>query len=155
MRLALYQPDIPQNTGTLLRLAACLGIEMDIIEPCGFVFSKENLKRAGMDYLDMVTYRRHDSWYDFLEYRKENKEEYGRIVLLTTKTNKAYTNFSYKKNDILLLGRESKGVPESVHELVDERVTIPMVSEARSVNIAVAGTMVLGEALRQTDSFVK
>lgn len=154
MRLALFQPDIPQNTGTLLRLGACLGVELDIIEPCGFVFSEANLKRAGMDYLHLVKYRRHDSWNDFLEYRKNNQEEYGRLVLLTTKTNTSYVDFEFKNNDILILGRESAGVPQEVHNLVDAKVTIPMTENARSINVAISGTMVLGEALRQTKSFV-
>lgn len=153
MRLALFQPDIPQNTGTLLRLGACLGIEIDIIEPCGFVFSEANLRRAGMDYLHLVTYKRHDSWNDFLEYRKNNTDKYGRIVLLTTKTNLSYVDFHFKKNDILLLGRESAGVPQVVHDIVDAKVTIPMTENARSINVAVSGTMVLGEALRQTKLF--
>lgn len=153
MRLALFQPDIPQNTGTLLRLGACLGIEIDIIEPCGFVFSESNLKRAGMDYLHLVTYKRHDSWNDFLECRKSNPDKYGRIVLLTTKTDLPYADFKFEKNDILLLGRESAGVPQEVHDIVDAKVTIPMTPLARSINVAVSATMVLGEALRQTNQF--
>ncbi|MDD4555923.1 MAG: tRNA (cytidine(34)-2'-O)-methyltransferase [Alphaproteobacteria bacterium] len=153
MRLALYQPDIPQNTGTLLRLGACLGIELDIIEPCGFVFSEANLKRAGMDYLHLVTYKRHDSWADFLEYARANPEKYGRLVLLTTKTTEPYYDFEFQANDVLLLGRESAGVPQSVHETVDARLTIPMTELARSINVAVSATMVLGEAMRQTHRF--
>ncbi len=155
MRIALYQPDIPQNTGTLLRLGACLDVELDIIEPCGFVFSDANLKRAGMDYLEMVKYRRHDSWRDFLEYREAHKEEYGRLVLLTTKAAKKYVDFEFKPNDILLLGRESAGVPETVHAIVDDRLIIPMNEKARSINVAVSATMVVGEALRQTNLFPK
>lgn len=154
MRLALFQPDIPQNTGTLLRLGACLGVELDIIEPCGFIFSEHNLKRAGMDYLHLVTYRRHDSWSEFLEYRKQHLEEYGRLVLLTTKTSNPYVDFSFKDNDVLILGRESAGVPQEVHDIVDAKVTIPMQGCARSINVAISGTMVLGEALRQTNGFV-
>ena len=155
MRIALYQPDIPQNTGTLLRLGACLDVELDIIEPCGFVFSDANLKRAGMDYLEMVKYRRHDSWRDFLEYREAHQEEYGRLVLLTTKATKKYVDFEFKPNDILLLGRESAGVPETVHAIVDDRLIIPMNEKARSINVAVSATMVVGEALRQTNLFPK
>ncbi|MDR1693815.1 MAG: tRNA (cytidine(34)-2'-O)-methyltransferase [Lactobacillaceae bacterium] len=154
MRLALFQPDIPQNTGTLLRLGACLGIELDIIEPCGFVFSEANLKRAGMDYLHLVKYRKHDSWNEFLDYRKNHSDEYGRLVLLTTKTDKSYIDFEFKKNDILMLGRESAGVPQEVHNIVDAKVTIPMTPNSRSINVAVSGTMVLGEAMRQTGSFI-
>ena len=153
MRIALFQPDIPQNTGTLLRLGACLDVSVDIIEPCGFVFSKSTLKRSGMDYLDMVDYRRHDSWADFLKYREENSDEYGRLVLLTTKATKVYTDFEFKENDIILLGRESAGVPEEVHQIVDERLIIPMNEKARSINVAVSSVMVLGEALRQTNLF--
>lgn len=155
MRLALYQPDIPQNTGTLLRLGACLDLELDIIEPCGFVFSEKALKRAGMDYLDKVKYRRHNSWADFLQYREEHSEEYGRLVLLTTKASSAYFDFEFKPNDIILMGRESAGVPQSVHETVDARLIIPMNENARSINVAVSAVMVLGEALRQTNLFPK
>ena len=153
MRIALFQPDIPQNTGTLLRLGACLDVSVDIIEPCGFIFSKSTLKRSGMDYLDMVDYRRHDSWNDFLQYRSENPSEYGRIILLTTKSTKPYTDFEFKENDIILLGRESAGVPQEVHNIVDERLIIPMNEKARSINVAVSSVMVLGEALRQTNLF--
>ena len=149
MRIALYQPDIPQNTGTLLRLGACLDVELDIIEPCGFMFTDSNLKRAGMDYLDLVTYRKHNSWQDFLEYREEHKDEYGRLVLLTTKAELSYTKFEFLENDVLLLGRESAGVPQIVHNIVDARVVIPMNEKARSINVAVSATMVVGEALRQ------
>ena len=155
MRLALYQPDIPQNTGTLLRLGACLDLELDIIEPCGFVFSEKALKRAGMDYLDKVKYRRHNSWNDFLRYRDEHPDEYGRLVLLTTKASSPYFDFEFEHNDIILMGRESAGVPQSVHELVDARLIIPMNENARSINVAVSAVMVLGEALRQTNLFPK
>jgi len=149
MRLALFEPDIPQNTGTILRLAACFGIGVDIIEPCGFVFSDRRLKRAGMDYLDQVELSRHDSWADFITDDDQNR----RIVLLTTKAETCYTDFKFQPADILLLGRESAGVPEVVHEEVDARVTVPMSPEMRSLNIAVSAAMVLGEALRQTDGF--
>lgn len=155
MRLALYQPDIPQNTGTLLRLGACLDVELDIIEPCGFVFSERALKRAGMDYLDMVKYRRHDSWNDFLQYRETHSEEYGRLVLLTTHATDPYYKFEFAANDIILMGRESAGVPQSVHDMVDARLLIPMNENARSINVAVSAVMVIGEALRQTGLFPK
>ena len=150
MRLALFQPDIPQNTGTLLRLGACLDFELDIIEPCGFVFSEHTLKRSGMDYLKKVKYRRHNSWEDFLKYRDEHKEEYGRLVLLTTKASEPYYDFKFEANDIILMGRESAGVPEDVHNVVDARLVIPMNENARSINVAVSATMVIGECLRQT-----
>lgn len=155
MRLALFQPDMPQNTGTMLRLGACVGIEVDIIEPCGFVFSEHALRRYGMDYLEMVKYRRHGSWDEFMAYAKTHPEEYGRIILLTTKAPLPYTDFEFLPNDVLLLGRESVGVPEQVHQTADARVTIPMTANARSINVAVSATMVLGEALRQTGLFPK
>lgn len=153
MRLALFQPDIPQNTGTLLRLGACLDIELDIIEPCGFIFSERTLKRAGMDYLDMVRYRRHHSWEHFLQYRAEHPEEYGRIVLLTTHASEPYYNFEFRPNDIILMGRESAGVPEEVHQTADARLLIPMNHNARSINVAVSAVMVVGECLCQVNGF--
>ena len=153
MRIALYQPDIPQNTGTLLRLGACLDVAIDIIEPCGFVFSESNLKRAGMDYLDLVSYRRHDSWEDFLAYRAAHAEEYGRLVLMTTKGSVPYTDFEFRPNDILLMGRESAGVPECVHETADARIIIPMKPGVRSINVALSCAMVTGEMLRQLGKF--
>lgn len=155
MRLALFQPDIPQNTGTLLRLGACLDLPIDIIEPCGFMFNEKAMKRAGMDYLEMANYRRHDSWHDFLQYRQKNPQEYGRIVLLTTHASKPYTEFEFQKNDIILMGRESAGVPEAVHQIADARLLIPMNEKARSINVAVSAVMVVGEALRQTGLFPK
>ena len=155
MRLALFQPDIPQNTGTLLRLGACLDLPIDIIEPCGFMFNEKAMKRAGMDYLEMANYRRHDSWHDFLQYRQENPQEYGRIVLLTTHASQPYTEFEFQKNDIILMGRESAGVPEAVHQIADARLLIPMNEKARSINVAVSAVMVVGEALRQTGLFPK
>ena len=155
MRLALFQPDIAQNTGTLLRLSACLDLPMDIIEPCGFLFSDKGLKRAGMDYLEMATYRRHTSWNDFLAYRKQNPEQYGRIVLLTTHASMPYTDFKFKKNDIILMGRESAGVPEIVHQTADARLLIPMNKNSRSINVALSAVMVVVEALRQTNLFPK
>ena len=155
MRLALFQPDIPQNTGTLLRLGACLDLPLDIIEPCGFIFNEKAMKRAGMDYLNMATYRRHNSWQDFLAYRQEHSEEYGRIILLTTHASIPYTNFKFEPNDIILMGRESAGVPEAVHNIADSRLLIPMNKNARSINVAVSAVMVIGEALRQTNLFPK
>lgn len=149
----MFQPDIPQNTGTLLRLGACLDIELDIIEPCGFIFSERTLKRAGMDYLDMVRYRRHHSWEHFLQYRAEHPEEYGRIVLLTTHASEPYYNFDFRPNDIILMGRESAGVPEEVHQTADARLLIPMNHNARSINVAVSAVMVVGECLRQVNGF--
>ncbi len=155
MRLALYQPDIPQNTGTLLRLGACLDLAIDIIEPCGFLFNEKAMRRAGMDYLDFANYRRHNSWNDFLAYRKEHPEEYGRIVLLTTHGTTSFVDFKFEPNDIILMGRESAGVPENVHNLADAQLLIPMNPEARSINMAVSAAMAVTEGLRQTNGFPK
>ena len=155
MRLALFQPDIPQNTGTLLRLGACLDLPIDIIEPCGFLFNEKAMKRAGMDYINIATYRRHNSWQDFLEYRNQHPQEYGRLVLMTTKASIPYTDFKFEPNDIILMGRESAGVPDSIHQMVDSRLIIPMNPNARSINVAISAVMVIGEALRQTNLFPK
>ena len=148
MRLALFEPDIPQNTGAILRLAACLGVGVDIIEPCGFVFTDARLKRAGMDYLDEVSITRHSSWAAFTESR-----DAGRLVLLTTKANVAYTDFAFESADTLIVGRESAGAPRTVHQAADARVKVPMGDGMRSLNVALASAMVLGEALRQTGRF--
>lgn len=155
MRLALYQPDIPQNTGTILRLCACLGVPVDIIEPCGFALSDRSLRRAGLDYIGKAELRRHESWADFLEARGAPplSPRPGRLVLLTTGANQAYTQFVFDTNDTLLLGRESAGVPQEVHERVDARLCIPMMPGRRALNVATAAAMVLGEALRQTAQF--
>lgn len=147
MRLALFQPDIPQNTGAVLRLAACLGLGVDLIEPAGFVLSDRRLKRAGMDYLDLVPLTRHASWEAF------DRARSGRIVLLSTAADTSYIEFSFTPTDILLLGRESAGAPAIVHERADARVRVPMIPGARSLNVALAAAMVLSEALRQTKSF--
>lgn len=155
MRLALYQPDIPQNTGTLLRLGACLDLPLDIIEPCGFLFNEKAMRRAGMDYLDFANFRRHDSWVDFLNYRKEHADEYGRLILMTTHGKTSFVDFKFEPNDIILMGRESAGVPESVHNMVDAQLLIPMNPKARSVNMAVSAAMAITEALRQTKGFPK
>jgi tRNA (cytidine/uridine-2'-O-)-methyltransferase len=145
MRLALFEPDIPQNTGALLRLGACLGVGVDIIEPCGFLLTDRGLKRAGMDYLDLADMRRHVSWARFQADRPP-----GRLLLLTTRGAQPYTGFSFAPTDTLLLGRESAGVPESVHNAADARLVIPMRPGARALNVTQAAAMVLGEALRQT-----
>ena len=153
MRLALFEPDIPQNTGTILRLAACFRVSVDIIEPCGFVFSDRRLKRAGMDYIDQVDLKRHNSWAKFHEHNQKKLK--SRIVLLTTKAHCSHIEFRFNPSDILLLGRESAGVPKNVHIAADARISIPMAPETRSLNIAVSAAIVLGEALRQTDGFLK
>ncbi|MBI1261097.1 MAG: tRNA methyltransferase [Rhizobiales bacterium] len=149
MHLALFEPDIPQNTGTLIRLGACLGVSVDIIEPCGFIWSDTRLKRAGLDYGPLARVTRHNSWADFHATRSQT----GRLVLLTTKSARPYCDFAFEAGDTLILGRESAGVPEAVHQAVDAAVTIPMQPPARSLNVAIAAAMVLGEALRQTDGF--
>ncbi len=155
MRLALFEPDIPQNTGAILRLAACLGVGVDIIEPCGFVFTDARLKRAGMDYLEEVSITRHSSWTTFTESRAADRlnGNSGRLVLLTTKANLAYTDFVFDPLDTLIVGRESAGAPHTVHQAADARIKVPMVDGLRSLNVALASAMVLGEALRQTGSF--
>ena len=147
MRLALYQPDIPQNTGTILRMAACLGVSVDIIGPAGFDFSDRALRRAGLDYLDSVELHRHVSFASFETWRRK---EGLRTVLATTKANQAYTKFHYRSDDIIMLGRESAGVPEIVSDVADELVLIPVREGLRSLNVAVAAAMIVGEALRQT-----
>lgn len=150
LRIALYQPDIPQNAGALLRLGACLGVAVDIIEPCGFVITDRGLRRAGMDYLDMAVMRRHDSWPAF---RLDLDQRQGRLILLTTKAATAYGNFRFQAGDTLLLGRESAGAPDEVHDRADARLCIPMLAGRRSLNVALAAAMVLGEALRQLNGF--
>lgn len=145
-RLALYQPDIPQNAGTLLRLGACTGVGVDIIEPCGFILDDRRMKRSVMDYADHVDMERHINWAAFQAQRR------GRLVLLTTRAAVPYTRVAYQPDDILLLGQESAGVPDDVHHAADLRVLIPMRPGTRSLNVAVAASMVLGEVLRQVDS---
>ncbi len=147
MRLAMYQPDIAQNVGTLMRLSACMGVHMDIIEPCGFLWNDKKLKRSGMDYLHHVQYHRHTSWQAFLDFVDHIDH---RIVLLTTQSPTPYTRCTFTDTDILLLGQESCGVPATVHQTAAVRLCIPMQGDMRSINIATAGAMVLGEALRQT-----
>lgn len=147
MRLALFEPDIPQNTGTLMRLCACLNVPLDIIEPCGFVLSDKNLKRAGMDYIDHLDLTRHMNWEAFKAAQK------GRLVLMSTKASKSYLDFSFHPDDVLIAGRESLGVPEHVHTQCDARVFIPMQPGLRSLNVALASGMILGEALRQIKGF--
>ncbi|MCX8996591.1 tRNA (cytidine(34)-2'-O)-methyltransferase [Rhizobiaceae bacterium BDR2-2] len=147
LRIALYQPDIPGNAGTILRLGACLGIGVDIIEPAGFVLSDANLRRAGMDYIAKAALTRHVSWKTFEEWRAPTAR---RIVLASTKAALPYTDFAFRADDILLFGRESAGVPDDVHEKADARILIPMQPGQRSLNVAVSAAMIAGEALRQT-----
>lgn len=148
MRLALYQPDIPQNTGTILRLAACLGVPVDVIGPTGFDMTDRALKRAGLDYLAAVEIVRHISFATYLETRGP-----GRLILLSTHGDVAHTTFAFRADDTLLLGRESAGAPNDVHARAEARVAIPIREGLRSLNIAVAAAIALGEALRQTDAY--
>lgn len=148
--LVLYQPDIPQNTGTILRTAACLAVPVHIIEPTGFDLTDRTLKRAGLDYLASAEIIRHRSFDAFQEQRRDQP---GRLVLLTTQADSTYTAFKFENTDLIMLGRESAGVPSNVHDAADTRLRIAMRRDLRSLNIAVAGAMVLGEALRQTDAW--
>ncbi|PPQ44412.1 tRNA (cytidine(34)-2'-O)-methyltransferase [Rhodopseudomonas palustris] len=147
MRIALFQPDIPQNTGTILRFCACLNVEAHIIEPAGFPTSDRHFRRSGMDYLDQVSIVRHDSWLKFEQWRKTAG---WRLILLTTKGERPYFEQRYQPTDVLMLGRESAGVPDDVAAAADARVVIPMQPGLRSLNIAMAAAVVTGEALRQT-----
>lgn len=144
INLALYQPEIPQNTGAAMRLTACLDMTLDIIEPCGFVWDPAKIRRSAMDYIDYVTYKRHASWDEFRAAYPNR-----RIILLTTKSDQSYLDFAYQPSDILLAGQESAGVPEHIHNGVDARITIPMKTGLRSMNVINACAMVVGEALRQ------
>jgi tRNA (cytidine/uridine-2'-O-)-methyltransferase len=149
MQIALFQPDIPQNTGTILRLCACLDVAAHIIEPAGFPVSDRHFRRSGMDYLDQVSVTRHDSWSKFEEWRNEARL---RLILFTTKGASSYLDFRYGKDDVLLFGRESAGVPDGVASVADARLVIPIRPGLRSLNVAMAAAMALGEALRQTRS---
>ena len=148
MRLALFEPDIPQNTGTLMRLCACLGVPLDIIEPCGFILSDKNLRRAGMDYIEHLEMAKHLNWESF-----KGASVGKRLVLMSTKASEPFHEFKFQPDDILIAGRESAGVPEHVHAECDARVFIPMQPGMRSLNVALASGIVLGEALRQTGGY--
>ena len=152
MRIALYEPDIPQNTGTILRLCACLGIEAHIIEPSGFPVTDRAFRRAGMDYIDSVSITRHGSFAAFDEWRRRERLQ---LVLMTTAAERSYLDHAYAADQVLLFGRESAGVPATIHERADIRLRIPMQSGMRSLNIAVAAAMVAGEALRQARTFAR
>lgn len=145
LRLVLFEPEIPQNAGTMMRLAAALGVGMDLIEPCGFILDDRRLRRAGMDYLDQLALTRHSSWEAY-----RNGSRSGRLVLLTARAAVPYTAFRFAPDDRILVGRESDGVPDAVFGAADARLVIPLVPPARSLNVALAAAMVLGEALRQT-----
>ena len=152
MRLVLYEPDIPQNAGTMMRLAACLGVALELVEPAGFLLSDRHLRRAGMDYLDRLALTRHSSFAAFGRWR-ENLRPRPRLLLLTTKGEESYHAFAFRPDDLLMVGRESAGVPEAVHREADARLRIPLAAGLRSLNVATAAAMVLGEALRQTGLF--
>ena len=150
MRIALYEPDIPQNTGTILRLAACLGLAAEIIEPAGFPVTDRAFRRAGMDYLDQVKLTRHASFKAFDEWRRR---EGLKLVLFTTAAERSYLDHAFGNDQVLMFGRESAGVPEAVHQAADARLRIPIAKGLRSLNVAMAAAMVAGEALRQTGAF--
>ena len=149
MNIALFEPDIPQNVGTIIRLSACMNVKLHIIEPCGFPFSIKALRRSAMDYADIADVEQHKSWQHFNEAREKNGL---RLILLTTKTKNNYLDFSFQESDVLLVGRESAGVPKLVEEASNEKITIPMNESTRSLNVAISLAMVLGEALRQVDA---
>ena len=149
MRVSIFQPDIPQNLGALLRVSACLSVPLDIIEPCGFAFSEKKLKRTAMDYISQADFRTYIDYQAFKDQQQKERPN-SRVILLTTKSSKNYLDFRFRKNDRLLLGRESAGVPRYVHETVDDAVTIEMPGKGRSLNVVVSCVMVLSEAMRQT-----
>ncbi len=151
MRLALFQPDIPQNLGAAIRLCACLGVFLDVVEPCAFPLSDRTLKRAALDYADQARIRLHRCWDDF---RADPGRQAGRLVLFTTRAALPYTDFAFGPDDTLLFGRESAGVPEEVHEAAEARLVIPLQPGLRSLNVVTAAAMGLGEALRQTGGFL-
>jgi tRNA (cytidine/uridine-2'-O-)-methyltransferase len=145
--IALYQPDIPQNVGAMMRLCACMNVPLDIIEPCGFPWDEKKIRQAGLDYIDHVDYTRHESWVKFIEMRKTR-----RVILMTSHAATDYLDFSFESGDILLAGRESAGAPVDVHQVASARIGIKMAGGTRSLNIVNASAMILGEALRQTRS---
>ncbi|WP_189043361.1 tRNA (cytidine(34)-2'-O)-methyltransferase [Aliidongia dinghuensis] len=154
MRLALFEPDIAQNAGTMMRLAACLGLAVDLIEPCGFIVGDAKFRRSAMDYLDRLDLARHRSWTAF-EAERRARANPGRLVLLTTRAEERYIDARFAPGDTLMVGRESAGVPDAVHAAADLRVRIPMQPGLRSINVALAAAMVIGEALRQTHLFAE
>lgn len=154
MRLALFEPDIAQNAGTMMRLAACLGVAVDLIEPCGFIVGDAKFRRSAMDYLDRIDLVRHSSWAAFQAARLARPDP-GRLVLLTTRADRRYIDARFEPGDTILVGRESAGVPDAVHQAADLRLIVPMQAGLRSINVALTAAMVLGEALRQTNLFAE
>jgi len=148
VKIALYQPDIAANVGAIMRLGACLDVAVDVIEPCGFPFDMRQIRRVALDYIEHVDLSRHASWETFLS---AHREQGGRLILLSTEGQARYDKFAFRPDDTLLLGRESAGVPPEVRAAADDCVTVPMAANMRSLNVASACAMVLGEALRQTD----
>ena len=143
-KIALYQPDIPQNTASIIRTCSCLGVRLEIIEPCGFFLTDTRFKRVVMDYMDLNSIKFYKSYEDFDKAKKSQ-----RVILATTKANKAYTNFKFNKNDTLLFGRESSGVPEKLHKNIKYKITIPMIENKRSLNLATSAAIIISESLRQ------
>ena len=144
-KIALYQPDIPQNTAAIVRTCSCLGVQLEIIEPCGFFLSDPRFKRVVMDYMDISSIKFYKSYEEFVKSKKSK-----RIILATTKAKNIYTNFNFKKDDTLLFGRESSGVPENLHKSIKFKVKIPMIKNKRSLNLAVSAAIIISESLRQT-----
>lgn len=145
MKITLYQPDIPQNVGAMIRLCACMNVGLDIIEPCGFLWDARKIRQSAMDYYDAIEIKKHKNWESFAEHNHNR-----RTILMTTKASENYLDFEFSSDDILLAGRESAGVPDEIHAAVDGRIFIPMANNLRSLNIVNATSMILGEALRQT-----
>ena len=143
-KIALYEPDIPQNTASIIRTCSCFDVQLEIIEPCGFLFTDKRFKRVVMDYMDTEQIKFYKNYDEFLNSKKNQ-----RIILITTKAIKSYTNFNFKFNDTILFGRESSGVPENIHKIVDEKLKIPMKNNKRSLNLATSAAIVLAEYLRQ------
>ena len=149
-KIALFEPDIPQNTAAIIRTCSCLGIKVEIIEPCGFLFNDKKFKRVVMDYLDEKMIKFYKSYKNFFEIKQKNNE---RIILMTTKTKKSYCSFKFKINDTILFGRESAGVPEKIHKQVDQRLKIPIISNKRSLNLATSVAITIAESMRQNNLF--
>ena len=145
LKISLYEPDIPQNTASIIRTCSCLGVNLEIIEPCGFLLSDKRFKRVVMDYMEKDKINFYKSSKEFFNSKKKQ-----RIILITTKAKKSYTDFKFKTNDTILFGRESSGVPENVHKIVNKRLTIPMVNNKRSLNLSTSVAMILSESLKQT-----
>jgi len=149
-KIALYEPDIPQNTAAIIRTCSCLGAIVEIIEPCGFIFNDKRFKRVVMDYLDVQMIKFYKNYEEFFKFKKKNKE---RIILMTTKATNSYTSFNFKNNDTILFGRESAGVPEKIHKLVNSRLKIPLSFKKRSLNLSSSVAIVLAESMRQNKLF--